>query len=173
MSSPAPSSSRPASTGSLAGGLILGLMLAGMGAVFVFLLARGYQHALVTRAWTDTPCVVVESRLVEDVPVPHAAVSFIAVIRYRYTIGGREYTGSGIRRVPPKSAQKDRMEELLARFPAGSQTVCHVNPVNPAEAVLLHDTKAVGYTIWFPGLFVVGGLGIAFNAVKRRWRERR
>jgi hypothetical protein len=45
-----------------------------------------------------------------------------------------------------------------------------VNPAQPDFAVLKPDTKAAGYSIWFPLLFVVGGLGIVVRAIVRRAR---
>jgi hypothetical protein len=45
-----------------------------------------------------------------------------------------------------------------------------VNPAEPDFAVLKPDTKATGYSIWFPLLFVVGGLGIAGRAIVKQAR---
>jgi hypothetical protein len=39
-----------------------------------------------------------------------------------------------------------------------------VNPAEPSFAILKTDSLAPGYSIWFPALFVVGGLGITFRA---------
>lgn len=52
-------------------------------------------------------------------------------------------------------------------------TMAFVNPTEPNFAVLKPDTKAAGYSIWFPLLFVVGGLGIVVRAIVRRARDRR
>ncbi|MFP6880316.1 MAG: hypothetical protein VCA34_05170, partial [Roseibacillus sp.] len=38
----------------------------------------------------------------------------------------------------------------------------------PSFAVLKRDSKAPGYSLWFPIIFVVGGLGIILGAV-RSW----
>jgi hypothetical protein len=46
--------------------------------------------------------------------------------------------------------------------------VCFVNPADPSFAILEKDSKAVIYTIWFPGLFVVGGLGMAVQALRKK-----
>ena len=45
--------------------------------------------------------------------------------------------------------------------------MAYVNPSDPDFAVLKPDTKAAGYSIWFPLLFVVGGLGITVRAIVR------
>ena len=57
------------------------------------------------------------------------------------------------------------MESRIKEYPAGKTTTCRVNPNNPDFAVLKPDSLAPGYSIWFPGLFVIGGLGITFRAL--------
>jgi hypothetical protein len=41
----------------------------------------------------------------------------------------------------------------------------YVNPADVNFAMLKPDSKAAGYSIWFPMLFVIGGLGIALRAI--------
>jgi hypothetical protein len=43
-------------------------------------------------------------------------------------------------------------------------TTCRVNPHDPDFAVLKPDSLAPGYSIWFPALFVIGGLGMTVRA---------
>ena len=44
-------------------------------------------------------------------------------------------------------------------------TECFVDPQNPQLAILKPDSLAPGYSIWFPALFMIAGLGITFNAL--------
>jgi hypothetical protein len=46
------------------------------------------------------------------------------------------------------------------------RTTCRVHPRDPDFAVLKPDSLAPGYSIWFPALFVVGGLGMAGKAAR-------
>lgn len=62
-----------------------------------------------------------------------------------------------------KDAQ--RIGGLVTKYPVGSKQVCWVNPKDPQMAVLKKETKAPGYSIWFPILFLVGGLGVMVKAV--------
>ena len=55
----------------------------------------------------------------------------------------------------------------MERWPVGKQVEAFVNPKAPKEAVLDHETKAPGYSIWFPGLFLVGGLGILGKSLSK------
>ena len=87
-------------------------------------------------------------------------------IRYAYEFNGRTFIGRNIKRVDGRSAHEERVRSTLAQYPAGLQTVCHVNPQSPWEAVLLHGTRAALYSIWFPLLFVAGGFGMIWNALR-------
>jgi hypothetical protein len=58
------------------------------------------------------------------------------------------------------------VEELVATFATGSMTKCWVNPQQPSQSVLKLDTRAAGYTLWFPGLFFLGGVGMIVGAWK-------
>ena len=42
----------------------------------------------------------------------------------------------------------------------------YFDPDDPQLSVLKRDTKASLYSIWFPFLFVVGGAGMVFSAVR-------
>jgi hypothetical protein len=46
-----------------------------------------------------------------------------------------------------------------------SKVEAYVNPDDPTEALLEHETKAPGYSIWFPAWFLVGGLMVFFRAL--------
>jgi hypothetical protein len=61
----------------------------------------------------------------------------------------------------------DKAREKQLNYPPGSAQTCFVNPALPAEAVLEHASRAALYSIWFPLLFVVGGLGMLRGALKR------
>jgi hypothetical protein len=154
--------------GSTLGTILLGAVLAGLGAVFCWYLWSVYAKARAMDSWAAVPCRIVESRLEEVIPVPGSSVTFHAVVVYRYDFAGKSHRADRIRRISPQSSSRARIERLLARFPAGSEATAHVNPENPSEAVLLKDSKAAAYSMWFPGLFVVAGLGIAAGALRRR-----
>ena len=58
-------------------------------------------------------------------------------------------------------------EKKIKSYSKDETVDCWVNPQAPNIAILKHGTLAPLYTIWFPGLFVVAGLGIIFNGIKR------
>ena len=158
---------RPNRLTSALGGLVLGLSIAGAGAVFVWLMWASFQRARVMDQWTTVPCIILESRLTEEILTPNTPVNYRPLIRYRYDIKSQSYESDRIRRVETKSSRRPKMQAILAQFPPGTETTAWVNPANPAEAVLIRDKRTAIYSIWFPCLFVIGGLGIAASSLAR------
>lgn len=168
-----PATARPHRFASALGGLLLGLAIAAAGAVFVWLMWASFQRARVMDTWTAAPCLILESRLAEEIHTPNTPVNFIPVIRYRYQAGGQPHESSRIRRIETKSSRRPKMEALLSQFPPGGEATAWVNPNDPADAVLIRDKRTAIYSIWFPALFVVGGLGIALSSLVRNLYPRR
>jgi hypothetical protein len=150
---------------SVIGGLVFGLLIAAMGGYFVFALYVGGQRAKQTRLWAETPCLILSSRVEERRPTPNSPMQYLAVVEYEYTFDGATRRGKRIKRVEGPTSHRQRAEAKVADFPVGASAVCWVDPHAPQEVVLRHDSMAPLYTIWFPGLFVVGGAGIAVRAL--------
>lgn len=146
----------------------MGLFLACAGLLFTWVLWTAWQRAEETRRWTPTPCRIISAQVVSERPTPHSNPEFKAEIRYHYTFEGQSLTGSHIKRVDPVTQHEDNARKKLEDYPIGQDLTCYVNPAQPDQAVLKHDTRAALYSIWFPLLFVFGGLGMAWNALKRR-----
>lgn len=153
------------------GGLFFGLVIAAAGGLFVWLMWRSYQRAAHMEGWRALPCVILESRVVEEVLVPNTPVSYRPIIRYRYEHEGRPMESDRVQRVAPKASRPDKMNELTARFPAGAEAACYQDPADPGMVVLVKDKPTAVYSIWFPALFVVGGLGIAASSLARGIRS--
>jgi hypothetical protein len=164
---------RPHRLGSALGGLLLGLAIAVAGAVFVWLMWASFQRARAMDAWVGTPCVILESRLSEEILNPNTPVNYRPVIRYRYEAGGRSIESTRIRRTETKSSRVQKIEALIAPFPAGAESIAWINPVDADDSVLIRDKRTAIYSIWFPALFVVGGLGIAISSLVRNLYPRR
>jgi len=157
-------------------GLGATLMISGL--AVTALLFIPWRRAKETHAWTETPCVVTESfsREVQSGDLAHT--THRVFLRYRYSFGGKEYTGTKWRRITyagegddalsRKTPHASEAEKLVEKYPAGTAAVCWVNPSAPEEAVLEHQTTAAIYTLWWPMLFAVGGAGIVWSAVRRK-----
>ncbi len=89
-------------------------------------------------------------------------------LSYGYEWKNQPFTGSHLTlRENPWSSKRELAEQRVADYPAGKVTSCRVNPAAPDIAVLKPDSLAPGYALWFPGLFVIGGLGISLRALRR------
>lgn len=145
-----------------------GLLIALIGAGFCYWLGRSYLRVKAVDAWPEVRCVILRSEVEEFLPVPNVAPRYRVKIDYYYEYNGRSWHSGRVRSRERATAVKLRAEEWQAKFPTGMETICFVNPADPSFAILEKDSKAVIYTIWFPGLFVIGGLGIAIQALRRK-----
>jgi hypothetical protein len=144
----------------------LGLVLALIGAVFVWLLGRSFLRAWEMRSWPQVSCVILTSGVEERVHDPQSAPEYRQDVSFGYQWQGRAFTGDHLTlRGSPWSSKREEVEKKAAEYPVGATRTCRVNPTDPEYSVLKMDSLAPGYSIWFPGLFVVGGLGIALQAL--------
>lgn len=160
--SPSPQSSR--------GGrwflVALGLTLALLGSLFVWLLARSYLRAREMRAWPEVACVILNSEIEQRIHDPQSPPEYRLDLTFGYEWQGEPRTGDHLTlRGSPWSSKNGVVAKRRAEYPVGMTTTCRVDPSNPDFAVLKPDSLAPGYSLWFPALFVVGGLGIAIKAL--------
>jgi len=144
----------------------IGLSLALIGSVFVWLMARSFMRAREMRSWPQVPCEVISSELSQRSHDSQSPREFRLEVVYGYEWQGKWLTSDRFAlRGSPWTSKRNLAENRLQEFPVGKNTVCWVNPKNPQFAVLKPDSLAPGYSIWFPALFVVGGLVMAGRAV--------
>ena len=154
--------------------IMIGLLLCLAGAVFAWLMWRSFDRAAGQRGWQDAPCRILESEVMarkigEDVPSEYGLK-----VLFGYEFGGESRTSDllSIRGVS-WSRDQSRAQDRAERYRVGNESVCHVDPGDPDRAVLMLDSKAPGYSLWFPLLIVAGGLGIIAGAVRMILRGRR
>lgn len=158
------SPSRP----SIAGRIYLsfiGITLALIGGVFFWLMWRSFDRALHMQEWPEIPCVILSSEIEERRIDPNSNPEFRVNITYGYQFAGEARTGDHLTwRGNPWTSKRNVIEARVEKFRPGTSSTCRVNPQDPAFSVLQPDSKAPGYSIWFPALFIVGGLGITVRA---------
>lgn len=143
----------------------LGLILAALGGIFVWLMGRSYLRAHDMRAWPEVQCVILSSELEERRHDPDSPMEYRQDISFGYEWKGTSHTGDHLTlRGSPWSSNRAEIESRVAGFPVGKSITCRVDPTHPDVAVLAPDSLAPGYSIWFPALFVIGGLGISIRA---------
>ncbi|MDB6139383.1 MAG: hypothetical protein JWO94_2455, partial [Verrucomicrobiaceae bacterium] len=146
----------------------MGLVLAVLGGVFTGVLWHSWRLAEETRAWAPTPAKILSSQVLPEQPTPHSPVKYRPVVRYQYQFGGTVYHTDRIHRSDGSKSYREDAESLREEYTPGQELTCWVNPANPAYAVLQHDTRAPLYSIWFPLLFVVGGLRMTWGVLRRQ-----
>lgn len=148
---------------------MIGLSLALAGGLFTALLWRSFAHARTMAHWPEVECRILLSEVQERSVDPNAPPEYHFGVQYAYPWQGKNYVGDKYdSRGGAWSSDRGRFEKLVETYPVGSATKCRVNPAQPEQAVLKPDSKAAGYSIWFPLLFVVGGLGIAVGALRKK-----
>ncbi|SHJ38814.1 Protein of unknown function [Rubritalea squalenifaciens DSM 18772] len=146
--------------------MCIGLFLVLIGGLFTWLMVRSFQHASDTRHWSKAPCYVIRSEAVER-SVDSLGIEFQWAVAYTYEFEGKDYIGEKYKPRGQKwTGDKENVQALIDEYPLDTKQECYVNPQKPDEAILDHDSKAAGYSAWFPMLFVVGGLGMIFGALK-------
>ena len=144
----------------------LGLALALIGCLFIWLMGRSFLRAREIRHWPQVQCVILSSELEERHHDPESPTEFRQNVSFGYEWKDVAHTSDRVTlRGSPWSSQRELVEKRVARFQPGSTAECFVDPAHPELAVLLPESLAPGYSIWFPGLFVIGGLGIAIKAL--------
>lgn len=146
----------------------MGVFLIVAGSFFAWRMWLSYEKAQITRGWTPVPCRIVSSRVVSERPTPNSEPAHRVELRYEYDFNGVVHRSTRIRQVEAAPTQHlDKAREKQQNYPPGSTQTCFVNPRSPADAVLEHATRAALYSIWFPLLFIAGGLGMLRGALRR------
>ena len=147
----------------------IGLALALAGGVFFALMWRSFQRARAVEHWPVVPCVILESGTEERQIDPNGPVERRFDVSFGYEWDKQLYKSKLVKlRGSGWSSGTQITEAYIKRYPEGSNQECHVNPEDPEIAVLEKESKAAGYSLWFPGIFVVGGIGMVFGAWRRR-----
>jgi len=147
--------------------IFIGLLFVAAGGGFAWLMWRSFDRAAGQRNWKEVECAILESRVEQRKIGAEVATEYRLAVLYGYEFEGKPHTsdryslrGSGW------TGSTAKAEKMAARFPEGSTQTCFVNPSEPAFAVLKLDSKGPGYSLWFPLLIVVGGLGIVVGALR-------
>lgn len=152
--------------------ILLGLSIAAIGGFFTMLMWKSYGRAVEQRAWPQVDAVVLSSEVEEWQHDEFSPMEYRLKILYGYEWKGEPKTGERFDfRGNANYNKRNKIEGLVKDFPAGSKTKVYVNPDDPDFTMLKPDSKAAGYSIWFPMLFVAGGLGIAVRASRRCWLD--
>lgn len=147
---------------------VLGLLLAAIGGVFVWVMAASALRAKETRNWPQVPCVILVSEIEERLHDPQSPIEYRHHVVFGYEWEGERLTSDQVSlRGSAWSSKRDVVFGRITSYTPGDDTLCYVNPADPTFAILEPDSLAPLYSIWFPGVFVLGGLVMAARAVMK------
>lgn len=141
--------------------LVLGLVLALVGAVFVVISVRSRKKAEQSMKWPTVQGTVISSIVREqkdyDHEDHHVNYTYEPYVEYEYAVGGTPMSGHKLS-FGANSFDHQTARRVVERYPSGESVIVHYNPAKPGEAVL--ETKAAGGT-----LFLVAGIAMIALAV--------
>jgi len=143
----------------------MGLFLIALGSTFVWYLWASWQRAKEMDVWEPVTAEVMSSEIQNWQYSEISKVAFMPVIEYHFSYQGQDFVSTQLRRMPVRSSELEKAESWTEKYPVGAQPTAYVNPADPSQSVLKRETKAAVYTIWFPMLFVVGGIGMVLSAI--------
>ena len=161
----------PSQTSHTAGDLyliFLATCLIAIGGFFIWLMWSSFQRANSTREWDAVPCLMIESFKNQRV-IPNRNREYQWRGKYEFEYNQQTWIGTKLESRGSKwSSKEEKVDALTAKYKVGKTVQCYVNPDFPEEAILKHDSKGAGYSIWFPGIFVLGGIGMIIGVLRKR-----
>ncbi len=156
------SKAQKATPGSGRGCLLLfgGVFVAVGGGIFWFLTCSPLIQLAKAQTWEETPCVI-ERSYVETFDGDDGD-TYAPQIEYSYSFANGDYDGDRYVFVAGSSSGYKRHQRVVDRYPAGSTSVCYVNPKAPEESILNRGLTP-DYFFGFLGLLFLGtGLAVVF-----------
>jgi hypothetical protein len=142
--------------GKIGGSLFMSIFFAAGCAFFIFF-GLDYLKNVKTYTWDETPCTITQSMVARE----GGENPYKFKVEYEYTVNGKEYTSSVAKRTGQGFGDFAKAQKLANRYPAASPAQCYVDPTNPSEAILQHDSLFIGLFLAIPIIFMlVGGVGI-------------
>ena len=153
------SSKRVGIAGKIAG-LIFGLLFAGVGGFFTYLVATAAWQAIDSFSW-DTVTGQIESSSIavsEENDSP-----FELQVKYQYLFRGKSYRSSRYSLSDSTFTKYSDAARALHSFRVGTRPTVYVNSSDPGQAILVRGRLWLVPLILFPLLFVAIGLFVIFS----------
>ena len=138
---------------------------AGVGVVGTVAVAIDWLRGVDTWFWEPTTCTIDASEVVERPDYGDYALE----VAYRYTVGGEERVGNAYRHGGAGFDDVSDAEREAARFAAGNEVPCLVDPDDPRHSYLRRANLWEGFWIFVPLLFVAVGGGALWYLLRRFW----
>ena len=132
---------------------IIGLALTTVGGVML-------KNAVESKNWPVTNGTITGSEVA-------GSIKYYPSISYTFTINGVDYSSDQISNMNFRTKNKDVVQEIVNRYPAGSVAVVHYNSKNPSKSYLEPGINP-GHVL----LLLFGVLALAipvFSAIFLKW----
>lgn len=127
----------------------------GMGCFFLWLITSTVIDNTKPYFWPTTPARILASKIVSD------QESHQITARYEYAWQGQTYQSDRPSTGKLEYDHYDTAAKALAKYAAGSEVTCRVNPKNPREAILEPQDLWMAGFILLPLIFIaVGAIGL-------------
>ncbi len=129
-----------------------------LGTFFEVVIIREFGRNVVQYTWKKTSCQIARSSVTKT---GTSKSPYRFIVRYSYEYNARKYTSDVYRRDNKNSKTYTDADELVRRYPEGSENACYVNPSDPAQAVLKRGSLLIGLFALLPLIFIfIGGGGL-------------
>jgi hypothetical protein len=159
------------------------LAMGGAGLFFIALGLSMYWHrarerakAMATLDWSHAPGRVTAS-YIGNTTIPGAyeygpPEAYEPQISYSYEVAGAAYQGVRISFANLIDTNKERVTDLLARYPLGAEVQVAYNPADPKESVLEQTLKGTSpINVEVIGMFVTGAAAIVLAFLLESHRD--
>ncbi len=154
--------------------LVLGLVMAAIGARALITIARKRRLTREARGWPQVDAQILESA-VEDTGAPRSTADFLPLarvrrflprVKYRYRVGRAEHRGTAIGLFTRAPMLHDEAAALCGRYEPGEWVKLSVNPANAKQSALqpAEDGAMIGAVLG-AALLVLGAAMIAFALI--------
>jgi len=131
------------------------------GALFLAFIVRDVGRTLEGHRWPTVECRIVESVVDERHSSPEKPYAFR--VRYEYVWQGRTYSSDNPGSQSTRFSTYNAAAGLAERYKPGTQTLCHVNPSAPGEAILQRGSYWIAAAAILPLIFMgIGAGGLYF-----------
>ena len=116
------------------------LLMFGAGAFLVGLAIRNFRRGSVSRRWPQVEGRVLRSFVLVETDADGGR-GFTPQVEYEYVVEGATCRGMRLRYGRIGSWSRKQAERIIAPYPAGASVRVFIDPVKPADAVLIPGTS--------------------------------
>lgn len=142
-----------------------GLVFAGMGLLFVVVLAFDVFRSAKGRTWDRHEVTLTETHIESE---KSAEEPFVLRVSYSYKVDGKTYLGNRYHFQETRSDEYEKLALKLRRLKGEDVVRAYVNPDNPEEAVLYPGSFWKALLILFPLIFVAIGVAVLVAALRMK-----